>query len=79
MNNPPTVAAIIINDPKKIKASKYAPLFVYLALGAFVMIIQSMKPELLLITSTEMFVTFLTYFTIESNDEAVKKLEKEKK
>ena len=43
------------------------------------MIIQSMKPELLLITSTEMFVTFLTYFTIESNDEAVKKLEKEKK
>lgn len=69
----------MFSNPKKIKASKYAPLFVYLALGAFVMIIQSMKPELLLITSTEMFVTFLTYFTIESNDEAVKKLEKEKK
>lgn len=69
----------MFSNPKKIKASKYAPLFVYLALGAFAMIIQSMKPELLLITSTEMFVTFLTYFTIESNDEAVKKLEKEKK
>lgn len=69
----------MFSNPKKIKASKYAHLFVYLALGAFVMIIQSMKPELLLITSTEMFVTFLTYFTIESNDEAVKKLEKEKK
>ena len=69
----------MFSNPKKIKASKYAPLFVYLALGAFVMIIQSMKPELLLITSTEMFVTFLTYFTIESNDEVVKKLEKEKK
>ncbi|MGN1269036.1 MAG: hypothetical protein ACI4U0_06055 [Candidatus Aphodocola sp.] len=79
----------MFSNPKKIKASKYAPLFVYLALGAFVMIIQSMKPELLLITSTEMFVTFLTYFTIEENNssddinnikqEAVKKLEKEKK
>lgn len=57
----------MFSNPKKIKASKYAPLFVYLALGAFVMIIQSMKPELLLITSTEMFVTFLTYFTIEEN------------
>lgn len=65
----------MFSNPKKIRASKYAPLFVYLALGAFVMVIQSMKPELLLITSTEMFVTFLTYFTIEesSKDKIEKK------
>ena len=43
------------------------------------MVLQSIHPEWLLMTAMETFITFLMYFTVESNSEAVKKLEKEKK
>ncbi|MEG2351189.1 MAG: hypothetical protein RSA10_03990 [Bacilli bacterium] len=55
-------------SPKNIKGTKYAPLFIFIAGGAIIMILQSMHPELLLMTSMETFVTFLMYFTIEKSD-----------
>lgn len=65
-------------NSKNIKGTRYAPLFIFIAGGALVMVIQAMYPQLLLITSTEAIVTFLIYFTIEDK-EAVQKIENEKK
>ncbi len=65
-------------NSKNIKGTRYAPLFIFIAGGALVMVIQAMYPQLLLITSTEALVTFLIYFTIEDK-EAVQKLEKKEK
>lgn len=69
----------MFTNPKSIKGTKYAPLFIFIAGGSAIMVLQSIHPEWLLMTAMETFITFLMYFTIESNDEAVKKLEKEKK
>ena len=69
----------MFTNPKSIKGTKYAPLFIFIAGGSAIMVLQSIHPEWLLMTAMETFITFLMYFTIESNDEVVKKLEKEKK
>lgn len=67
----------MFRNVKTFKGEKYAPLFMFIAGGAFVMIIQSMHPELLLMTSMETFVTFLIYFTSEK--EAVQKTDNKEK
>lgn len=53
---------------KKIKNKKYVPVFLYIVLGTFAMIVQKAYPSLLLVTSVETFITFLMYFTIENPD-----------
>lgn len=67
----------MFRNTKTFKGQKYAPLFMFIAGGAFVMVVQAMHPELLLMTSMETFITFLIYFTSEK--EVVQKLEEEKK
>ncbi len=67
----------MFRNTKTFKGQKYAPLFMFIAGGAFVMIVQAMHPELLLMTSMETFITFLIYFTSEK--EAVQKSKEEKK
>ncbi len=57
----------MFRNAKTFNGKKYAPLFIFIAAGAFIMIVQSMYPELLLMTSTETFITFLIYFTSEEN------------
>lgn len=58
---------------KKGIAVKYAPLFVFISLGALVSIIQSSYPQLLLSTSVQTFVTYLVYFTTNnSQNEPIK-------
>lgn len=72
----------MFRNSKNFDVKKYSPLFIYIAGGIIVMLIQSMHPELLLMTSMEIFVTYMIYFSIEGDynkQEAVKKLEKEKK
>lgn len=69
----------MFTNPKSINGTKYAPLFIFIAGGSAIMVLQSIHPEWLLMTAMETFITFLMYFTVESNSEAVKKLEKEKK
>jgi len=61
------VPSMIVNV-KKLKSKKYLPLIAFVFLATFVMIIQKMSPDLLLMTSTETFITFLMYFTIENPD-----------
>jgi len=53
---------------KYIKNKKYIPLFVLIILGIIVAIIQSLIPQLLLITSLFVYVTLLMYHTIENPD-----------
>lgn len=59
---------IIIKNRKKLLDKKYCPLYGLLIFGTIVVIIQHIKPELLLLTYLIGFITFLMYFTIENPD-----------
>lgn len=59
---------------KKVGSKKYAPFFMFIVGGIVVMMIQSTYPQMLLLTSLDLFITYLIFFTMEN-----KKLEKEKK
>ena len=62
-----TVGIMLIRfDKKKIK--KYMPLTMFVVIGSVAMFLQMKYPHLLLITSTETFITLLMYFTIENPD-----------
>ncbi len=58
----------MIMNFKNIKTKKYLPIFMYLPISGAVILIQSLHPELLLMTAMETFITFLMYFTIENPD-----------
>ena len=53
---------------KNIFSKKYIPLVAFLGIGVIVMYIQKHNPTLILIPSTETFITILMYFTIENPD-----------
>lgn len=59
---------LLLSNYKTIMNKKYLPVLVFIVLGVVVMLIQKSRPELLLITSAETFITFLMYFTIENPD-----------
>ncbi len=59
---------ISIIQRNQLRKKQYLPVFIFLVLGVFVVIIQKMHPELLLLTALETFVTVLMYFTIENPD-----------
>ena len=61
------IARMIINR-KKLKLNQKLPLISFLVLGGIVMLIQYYNPAILLVTSTECFITCLMYFTIENPD-----------
>lgn len=58
----------MLKNIRKIKIQKYYPLLIFVLLGTTVLVIQSINPSMLLVTSAETFVTFLMYFTIENPD-----------
>ena len=64
---------IMFKNIKNIKASNYVSLFALVSLGTLVFTIQSAKPELILSTSMQTFVTYLVYFTMKK--ETNKKVE----
>ncbi len=53
---------------KEVKTHKYLPIFVYIFFSIIGATIQFFYPEVLLVTATSIFVTFLMYFTIENPD-----------
>lgn len=53
---------------KEVRTHKYLPLFVYIVFSIIGALIQFSHPEILLVTSVSIFVTFLMYFTIENPD-----------
>ena len=58
----------LLSNIRKMFYKKYLPMSIFLLLGVITMIIQSKNPSLLLMSSTEAFITFLMYFTIENPD-----------
>lgn len=63
----------------KTNSNKCTPFFAFIAGGVAMSIIQSYDPRLLLANTIETFVTYMIYFTLDKEKEAVQKLEKEKK
>lgn len=51
---------------KKIGSKKYAPFFIFIVGGIIVMMIQSTYPQMLLLTSLDLFITYLIYFTMDN-------------
>ena len=58
---------------KKLKR-KYVPFIVFIVIGSIVSVVQMIKPEIILMSCCEAFITILMYFFIENPD--VKMLEK---
>lgn len=61
-------AICIIYNKKKISDKRYIPVFSFIILAGVAAAIQSSFPECLLVTSAAVFITILTYFTIENPD-----------
>jgi len=53
---------------KNIKSKKYIPVYMFISLIIVATLIQNTYPEMLLVTSVAVFVTFLMFFTIENPD-----------
>lgn len=59
---------LIAKNMKRLRTKQFYPLFVIIFLGALVVYLQHLKPELLLLTFLIAFITFIMYFTIENPD-----------
>ena len=59
---------MLIRSFKYIVKIRCIPIFAYIVVGSFIVFVQLKRPELLLMTSMETFVTVLMYFTIENPD-----------
>ncbi len=64
------VIVMMLNYKKidDVSKRKFVPMLLFLLLGFLEAVVQIMKPELLLLSSLEAFVTILTYFFIENPD-----------
>lgn len=62
------IVALLIMNFKRMKNKKYIPLFAFLVLGSIAFLIQSNRPELLIMTYIETFICAIMYFTIENPD-----------
>lgn len=56
----------MLKNIKKVGSKKYAPFFMFIVGGIIVMMIQSTYPQMLLLTSLDLFITYLIYFTMEN-------------
>ncbi|MDD3392706.1 MAG: ATP-binding protein [Bacilli bacterium] len=59
---------VMVLNYKNLKSKKYLPMFVYMTFGMAITALQASKPDILVITAMESFITFLMYFTIENPD-----------
>lgn len=72
--------ALMLSNFKHIKTKKYIPVFAFIGFGIIVAAVQAIRPELLLMSSAEAFITNLMYFTIENPDmQMMEELYKNKK
>lgn len=59
---------LLLKNFKNVRAKKYLPIIIFIALAGLAGVIQSKYPQILLTTPIETFVVFLMYFTIENPD-----------
>ncbi len=58
----------MLKNIKRIGSKKYAPFFMFIVGGIIVMMIQSTYPQMLLLTSLDLFITYLIFFTMSNNE-----------
>ena len=59
---------LLIKNFRNLKNKQYIPVLALLVLGTIVVIIQSIYPEIMLLTCSEAVITFIMYFSIENPD-----------
>ena len=59
---------ILLKNLKNIRNKRYVPLIIILIVFSFVVVMQNINPEIILLSPSSAFVTFLMYFTIENPD-----------
>ena len=59
---------IIIKNRKNLKSKQFKPVFIFLFLACIAIVIQIVRPDMLIITSLMAFVTVVTYHSIENPD-----------
>ncbi len=59
---------ILLKNLKNIRNKRYVPLIIILLVFSFVVVMQNINPEIILLSPSSAFVTFLMYFTIENPD-----------
>ena len=62
------IVFMLIRNFRNIRTKKYTPVFSFIFLGIITMIVQYFNPELTLMIPMETFVTFLMFFTIETQE-----------
>ncbi len=62
------IVLLIFFNFKKLKNKKYWPLFIILISFSFMIVIQNIYPDILLVNPTAVLITFIMYFTIENPD-----------
>ena len=62
------IVLLIFFNFKKMKNKKYWPLFIILISFSFMIVIQNIYPDILLVNPTAVLITFIMYFTIENPD-----------
>lgn len=62
------IICILIKNRKKVFNKKYIPVFAFLFIGTFAIILQMIMPSLLLLTYVETLICVIMYFTIENPD-----------
>lgn len=62
------MSLILLKNRKNIRKKKYIPVVVFFLVGTIAIVLQLVKPELLLITYVETFICVIMYFTIENPD-----------
>lgn len=66
----------MFKNSKKIEIKKYSPLFIYIAGGIMLMVLQSAHPQWLLANFVDIVVNLLMYFTLETSKKAPNKRKK---
>ena len=67
---------LLIRNHNNLKNKKYIPIYMFFVIGFFAILLQTIYPQLLLMTYVETFICCLMYFTIENPDvKMIQKLE----
>lgn len=62
------IVIMILKNSKKLFTKKYLPLYIFLIIGSVGILIQSMYPQILLMTYMETLICIMMYHTIENPD-----------
>ena len=62
------IVVMMCLNAKKLKTTKYLPVFIFFIIGSIAIVIQNRYPQLLLLTYSQTIICLLMFFTIENPD-----------